>query len=142
MYFASWIALGVAFFVVFHILALMLLPIKVQDVETPIKVLNPNHQVRRGEFLVLQLHLKKYVDHGSTVYPAILCDDGTYITYPERKSNVPEGEGTYIISNVYLIPMYIHPNTICTTRATDDFKLNILRDKQYIYESEPFTVIE
>lgn len=126
---------------VIHITSLMIFPTKIQEVEQPTRVLNPNKEVRRGEPLIIQFHIKKYINYGSTVYPSIVCDDGTYFTFPERKSNVPPGEGTYTLSNAYIIPANA-PLTYCRTRATDVFKLNILREKTYILESEKFKVIE
>jgi hypothetical protein len=138
---ASWIALGIAFFMVFHVITLMVYPAKIQEVDHPIKILNPNHQVKRGEYLILQIHVKKYIDKGSTIYPSILCQDGTYITYPSRESNVPIGEGTYTLSNAFQIPADA-PFTTCHTRSTDVFKINIFREKSFIHQSEDFQIIE
>lgn len=138
---ASWVALGIAFFLIIHIIGLMIYPFKIQEVDQPVKVLNENHQVKRGESPILQAHIKKYVSIGSTIYPAILCDDGTYITYPERASNVPEGEGTYTLPNLYPVPLDT-PLTTCHTIATDVFQLNIFRSKTFIHHSEGFQIIE
>jgi hypothetical protein len=138
---SSWVALGIAFFMVIHITGLMLYPVKIQEVDQPVKVLNPNHQVKRGEFVILQVNLKKYIDKGSTLFPAILCQDGTYLNFPERKSNLPEGEGVYILSSQYQIPLDA-PLSICHTTATDVFKLNLFREKSFIHQSEDFQIIE
>jgi hypothetical protein len=139
---ASYIILGTAFFIILHIIGLMLFPVKIQEVEYPVKVLNPNHEVRRGESVVLQVTLKKYVDKPSTIYPNILCNNGYYYTYPERKSNVPMGEQTIVIANNYTIAPDAPIGSVCKTRSTDVFNLNIFRDKTFVHESEEFTIIE
>jgi hypothetical protein len=137
----AWVGIGIAFFMVIHITTLMIFPTKIQEVSLPIKILNENKEAKRGEPLIIQFHIKKYVNYGSTIYPSIICDDGSYFTFPVRQSNVPPGEGTYTVSNAYYIPENA-PFTYCHTRATDVFELNILRKKTYILESEKFKVIE
>lgn len=138
---ASWIALGIAFFMVLHIIGLMIFPIKIQEIDLPMKILNPNYQVRRGEPLTLQYHIVKYVQLPSTVYPAFLCDGGYYATFPERVSNVPVGEGTYTVKTNYVIPADA-PSDTCHISSTDVFQINVLRKKTYFLTSEDFTIID
>ena len=138
----SYIILGVAFFIILHVIGLMVFPINVQEVKYPIRVLNENHEVRRGETVKLLVEMKKYVDLPSEVYPTILCEDGWYSTFQSRYSNVPMGEQKLILDGVYQIPFNAPVGVVCKTRATDVFKLNIFREVRFIHESEPFTIIE
>lgn len=140
--FLSYLILGVAFFIVFHIIALMVHPFKIQEIDQPIPVLNPNHEIKRGESVILKPHVKKYVDKGSMIYPSLLCDDGYYTTYPTRASNLPMGEQEVIITSAYSIPMDAPIGATCHTRATDIFTLNLFRSVSFILESEPFKIIE
>ena len=139
---ASYAILGAAFFVILHIIGLMVFPVKVQEVRYPVSVLNTNHEVKRGESVILEVKLKKYVDSPSTLYPSVICTNGYYYTYPERKSNVPIGDQTIIIANAFPIASDAPVGSICKTRSTDVFSLNIFRDKTFVHESEEFTIIE
>jgi hypothetical protein len=118
---------------------LMVYPVKVQETELPLKV--ENTEVRRGEYLRLQVHIRKYVDKESAVSPAIICDNGYYYVYPNVTSNMPMGEQTFTVANIYLIPLDA-PLGKCIVRATDHFQLNIFRGINFIQESEDFTIIE
>jgi hypothetical protein len=139
---ASWVALGVAFFIIIHIIGLMIFPTKIQEVDQPIKIMNQNHEVKRGESLILKIHIKKYESVPSTVYPSILCDSGEYFLFPSRASNVPVGEFDFIVNDAYPIPYDVPIGATCHTRSTDVFQINVLRKKTYVYESEPFKIIQ
>ena len=139
--FASYVGLGIAFFLVIHLTALMAFPFNIQEVELPLTILNENKEVRRGEFLKLQVHIKKYIDKPSVVSPTIICENGYYYVYPNVTSNMPIGEQTFIVSNIYQIPQDA-PLGECVVRATDSFKLNIFRENTTVQESEEFKVIE
>jgi hypothetical protein len=138
---ASWVALGIAFFMIMHIIILMIYPTKIQEIDQPMKILNPNHEVRRGEPLTIQYHIKKYVALPSTVYPAILCNNGSYMVFPERVSNVPVGEGTFTVTTGYVIPDWA-PSDTCHVSSTDVFAVNVFRKKIYKLESENFNIID
>jgi hypothetical protein len=139
---ASWIALGIAFFMIMHVIFLMVYPTKIQEVDQPMKILNPNYEVRRGEPLTIQYHIRKYAALPSTLYPAILCTNGVYMTFPSRVSNVPVGEGTFIVNTPYVIPDWVPLNSNCKISTTDIFTVNVLRQKIYKLESENFTIIK
>jgi hypothetical protein len=139
--YASYVGLGIAFFMVIHLTALMVYPTKVQEVELPLVILNDNKEVRRGEFLKLQVHIKKYVDKESTIHPSIICENGYYYVYPSITSNMPIGEQTFTVANIYQIPLDA-PTGECIVRATDHFQLNIFRGISYVQESEEFTINE
>jgi len=139
--FASYVGLGIAFFMVIHLIVLMIYPFKIQDTELPLKMVNANQEVRRGEFLKLQVHIKKYVDKESTVSPSIICENGYYYLYPSVTSNMPMGEQTFTVANIYQIPLDA-PLDECRVRATDRFQLNIFRGISYVQESEEFRIIE
>jgi len=139
--FASYVGLGIAFFLVIHLTVLMVYPTKIQEVELPLTILNENKEVRRGEFLKLQIHIKKYIDNPSVVSPTILCENGYYYVYPNVTSNMPMGEQIFIVSNIYQIPIDA-PIGVCVVRATDSFKLNIFRENTTVQESEQFKVVE
>lgn len=136
----SWVIIGIAFFIIIHIVGLMIFPIKIQETDEPIKIMNQNHQVKRGEFLILKIHIKKYEPYPSMIYPSIICDDGSYLVLPWRYSNVPVGEYDFIVSDVYRIPLET-PLGICKTRSTDVFRINLLREKTFVHESESFEII-
>lgn len=138
---ASYVGLGIAFFLVIHIIILMIFPFKIQVVELPLTILNENKEVRRGEYLKLQVHIKKYIDKPSVISPSILCENGYYYIYPNLTSNMPMGEETFIVSNIYQIPQDA-PLGECVVRATDSFKLNIFRENTTVQESEEFKVVE
>jgi hypothetical protein len=139
--FASYVGLGIAFFMVLHLIILMVYPIKIQEVEVPLTVTNPNKEVKRGDYLTLQIHIKKYVDEPSIVSPTIICDSGFYYVYQNITSNLPIGEQTFTVPNVFLIPENI-PLDTCRVRNTDTFKLNLFRSVSSVQESEDFKVIE
>jgi hypothetical protein len=139
--YASYVGLGIAFFMVIHLTILMVYPFKVQDTELPLMVSNENKEVSRGEFLKLQIHIKKYVDKESTVSPSIICENGYYYLYPSVTSNMPMGEQTFTVANIYQIPLDA-PLDECRVRATDRFQLNIFRGISYVQESEEFRIIE
>jgi|WetSurSiteA1Bulk_404760.scaffolds.fasta_scaffold12101_3 hypothetical protein len=139
--FASYIGLGIAFFVVLHVIILMVYPFKIQDVEEPLKVVNPNNEVKRGEFLQLQIHINKYVDLPSVVSPSIICENGYYYIYPDLTSNLPIGEQTFTVANIFKIPMEA-PLSECRVRVTDRFQLNIFRSNTTANESDEFRIIE
>jgi hypothetical protein len=138
---ASYIGLGITFFLVLHITILMVYPIKIQEVELPLVILNDNKEVGRGEFLKLQVHIKKFIDKESIVHPSIICENGYYYVYPSITSNLPMGEQTFTVANIYQIPLNA-PINECKVRATDHFQLNIFRGISYVQESEEFRIIE
>jgi len=139
--YASYVGLGIAFFMVIHLTILMVYPFKVQDTELPLMVSNENKEVSRGEFLKLQIHIKKYVDLSSTISPSIICENGFYYVFPNVTSNMPIGEQTFTVSNIFKIPLEA-PLSECKVRATDRFRLNLFRSITTVQESEEFRIIE
>ena len=139
--YASYVGLGIAFFMVIHLIVLMIYPFKIQETKLPLTVANDNREVRRGEFLKLQVHIKKYVDSASRISPTIICENGYYFVYPSVTSNMPMGEQTFTVANIYQIPIDA-PIGECIVRATDHFKLNLFRSVNFVQESEEFRIIE
>lgn len=110
-------------------------------VEQPIKILNENKQIARGEPIIMELHIVKSNNYGFSSSSTILCDDGRLFTLASRGVNLPNGEYT-IVSRSYAVPITASVGTTCKFKFTNNYKVNPIRSKPIVWESEDFKIIK
>ena len=135
------IGLLFSFLFVFHILSKLIFPLKVQEVELPLKILNENRQVEIGDYLIIEINTIKYVNQPSVVQATILCEDGSFYNYSPITSNAPKGEQKLVVKNAIRIPNEAHPAQNCQLFVIDTFRLNSLRTFEQHQYSEFFDII-
>ncbi len=110
-------------------------------VEQPIEILNENNQIARGEPIVMKLNIVKNNNYSPSSSSTILCNDGSLFTLASRSVSLPDGEYT-IISRSYILPDTVNVGATCKFKFTNNYKVNPIRTKSVVWESQDFKVIK
>ena len=138
-YYLSVVIIAVAAIILLYVAYLALYPFKTVDLVQPIKVLNENREVAKGDDLRLEID---YVKHGS--YPAtsdknILCADGNLVTLSSSETNLPAGKQKFMVMVTVPAKTSFGP---CYLEYVNVYHINPLRDIAKTWRTEIFTVVE
>ena len=128
------------FIITLYVLIMVFFPFNIVQVEDPIKILNENHNVRRGENLILQITYNKKFDIPTKNVRTLQCKDGSIVTLTPSESNLPKGEHTVIGSN-FPVPDRT-PLTQCKLILTVTYTVSPIRNITISHGTEYFNVIE
>lgn len=125
------------------IIAWLLLPYSVADIEEPIKILNTGREIVIGQPIIQELKITKPNNEPPTdASRALLCDDGNLVTFaPVAANNLPVGSYR-LINDSYILPPKVAVGSECVFIWRQSYKVNPIRAIQVEWRSESFKVKE
>lgn len=136
----AWVSISFVIGASLYALGLALLPVKTADIKQPIKVLNENKIVQKGEKLELELVISKYTNVTPEVSRNLLCDDGTVYFVPSAIQGTARPVGTYTaIANIDL-PLEAPTDIPCKLEYNNEYRVNFVRTINRVWSTEKFII--
>lgn len=116
-------------------------PTNLPQIEQPIEVLNPQHEVAIGQPLVLKLEVTKTIDRAPSNTTRFLeCKSGNLVTLTSSITNLPIGSYTVVSDNI-VIPAKVTPGDTCHLVLHATFQINPIKTESTSFASEDFLVL-
>ena len=115
-------------------------PYEVASVNTPIKILNENHEIPVGGTILLEIEVNKPNDLRPDGSIFLACEDQIF-TLVSNPTNIPVGKFT-VVNDAHSVPETAQPGSVCTFNFRNEYQVNPIRVEQREWASEEFTVIE
>lgn len=139
LHYFAWVAIFGNIFLILLTGFWLYYPYQLPYVEQPIKIENPNKEIRIGEPILMTIHVSKPNDITPVSQHNITCNDGNLVTLAGGAVPIPTGSYTIHSSN-YILPPKVAKGSICKFNFVNTYKLNPLRSETITYSSEEFLV--
>ena len=136
----AWVAIAFVSIVSLYAIGLAVLPVKTADIVEPIKVLNENNIVQKGEKLKLELTFTKYTDVTPDVSRNLICDDGTVYFVQSSIVGVARPIGTYTAISLIDLPLEAPIDTPCKLEFNNKYEVNFIRTINKVWATEKFII--
>ena len=140
----AWATISLISFTALTVIYWLLASYPVTTIQEPIRILNPNKEVRIGEPIIQELKIHKPNDTApANTTRVLLCEDGNLVTLATLPSplNLPTGKYT-LINDRYVLPPKVSPGSRCIFVWRQSYRVNPVREIPVEWKSETFIVKE